>query len=99
MAAIRSRNTKPEVRVRRVLHAMGLRFRCIEGLPGRRISCCRSERTSFVHGCFWPVTCNMGRYVGSGELGRKARRQGGSLIRRHARALRRWAALLRVWEW
>ena len=55
MAAIRSRNTKPEVRVRRVLHALGFRFRLhrkdLPGapdivLPGRKLAV-------FVHGCFW----------------------------------------------
>lgn len=55
MAAVRSKNTKPEVRVRRALHALGARFRLhrrdLPGtpdivLPGRRLAI-------FVHGCFW----------------------------------------------
>jgi DNA mismatch endonuclease (patch repair protein) len=55
MALIRSRDTKPEVRVRRALHAAGLRYRLNDRrlpgapdlvFPGRRVAL-------FVHGCFW----------------------------------------------
>ena len=55
MARIKSRDTRPELRVRRMAHAMGLRFRLhrkdLPGtpdlvFPGRRIAL-------FVHGCFW----------------------------------------------
>lgn len=55
MAGIRSKNTKPEVRVRRVLFAGGYRFRLhrkdLPGspdivLPGRKVAI-------FVNGCFW----------------------------------------------
>ncbi len=55
MRAIRSRDTKPELRVRSLLHRMGYRFRLhrrdLPGspdivLPGRRAAV-------LVHGCFW----------------------------------------------
>jgi len=55
MALIRGRDTKPELRVRRALHAAGLRYvlhdRRLPGVPdlvfpSRRIAL-------FVHGCFW----------------------------------------------
>lgn len=55
MGSIRGRNTNPEMRVRRYLHAVGLRFRlhardlpgCPDVVfPGRRLAV-------FVHGCFW----------------------------------------------
>lgn len=55
MRAVRSKNTKPELIVRRLVHAMGFRFRLhrkdLPGspdlvFPGRR-------KVIFVHGCFW----------------------------------------------
>ncbi len=55
MAKVRGRDTKPEMRVRRALHAGGLRFRLqIRDLPGRPDIVFRSRRIAvFVHGCFW----------------------------------------------
>ncbi|NJD66936.1 MAG: very short patch repair endonuclease [Chloroflexi bacterium] len=55
MAAIRSRNTKPEIAVRRALHAAGYRFRVdSRHLPGRPdIVLPRYRLAVFVHGCFW----------------------------------------------
>ena len=55
MALVRSRDTKPELRVRRYLHAAGLRYRLHQKVatarpdlvfPGRRA-------VVFVHGCIW----------------------------------------------
>lgn len=55
MALVRGRDTKPEMRVRRALHAAGLRYRLHDRrlpgtpdlvFPGRRLAL-------FVHGCFW----------------------------------------------
>ncbi|ACG78841.1 patch repair protein [Phenylobacterium zucineum HLK1] len=55
MAAIRAANTKPEMLVRRGLHAHGLRYRLHDrGLPGTPDLVFRSARVAvFVHGCFW----------------------------------------------
>ena len=55
MRAIRGRNTRPEVEVRRALHAAGLRFRLHESaLPGRPDIVLRRHRAVvFVNGCFW----------------------------------------------
>ena len=55
MAAIRSRNTRPELLVRRHLHAAGLRYRLHrKELPGRPDLVFPSRRVClFVHGCFW----------------------------------------------
>jgi DNA mismatch endonuclease (patch repair protein) len=55
MARVRGRDTKPEMRVRRALHAAGLRFRLhAKGLPGRPDLILPSRRVAvFVHGCFW----------------------------------------------
>jgi DNA mismatch endonuclease, patch repair protein len=55
MALIRDRDTKPEMRVRRALHAAGLRYRLhAKGLPGKPDLVLPSRRIAvFVHGCFW----------------------------------------------
>lgn len=55
MRAIRGGNTQPEMKVRRYLHAVGLRY-CVnvQSLPGRPDICLPSRRIAvFVHGCFW----------------------------------------------
>ena len=55
MAAIRSKNTKPEVYVRRHIHVAGFRFRLHRrDLPGRPdLVFPRHRLAVFVHGCFW----------------------------------------------
>lgn len=55
MSRIGSRNTKPELVVRRGLHAAGFRFRLHhDDLPGRPdIVLPRHRAAIFVHGCFW----------------------------------------------
>lgn len=55
MALVRGRDTKPELRVRRALHAAGLRYRLhARELPGKPDLVFRSRRiVIFVHGCFW----------------------------------------------
>ena len=55
MAAIRGKNTKPELAVRRFLHASGFRYRLhAKNLPGRPdIVLKRFNTAIFVHGCFW----------------------------------------------
>lgn len=55
MSRIRSRDTKPEIWVRKALHAEGFRFRLHRGdLPGRPdIVLPKYNAVVFVHGCFW----------------------------------------------
>lgn len=55
MSGIRGRDTKPELAVRRYLHARGLRYRLhVRELPGRPDIVLPRHRTAvFVHGCFW----------------------------------------------
>ena len=55
MRAIKSANTKPELFVRKALHASGLRYRLGgSGLPGRPdIVLPRYRTVIFVNGCFW----------------------------------------------
>ena len=66
MAAIRSRDTKPEITVRQLLHRIGYRYvlhdRRLPGrpdlvFPGRR-------KIILIHGCFWHMhRCRYGRVV------------------------------------
>ena len=55
MSAIRGKDTKPELIVRRGLHAAGFRFRLHDRkLPGAPdIVLAKHEAAVFVHGCFW----------------------------------------------
>ncbi len=55
MSRIKSKGTKPEVLVRRLLHGLGYRYRLHRaGLPGRPDMVFPSRRkVVFVHGCFW----------------------------------------------
>lgn len=55
MKRIRSRDTRPELTVRRLLHALNYRYRVhLRGLPGTPdIAFTRRKKVIFVHGCFW----------------------------------------------
>lgn len=55
MSRIRSKNTKPELAVRSMLHRMGYRFRLHRrDLPGcPDIVLPKYKTVIFVHGCFW----------------------------------------------
>ena len=55
MSRIRSVDTKPELFVRRALHALGYRFRThVRDLPGRPdLVFTKRHAVVFVHGCFW----------------------------------------------
>ena len=55
MAAIRGKDTKPELMIRRGLHAKGFRYRLQgRGLPGRPdLVLPKHHAVIFVHGCFW----------------------------------------------
>ena len=66
MAAIKDKNTKPELRVRSLLHSLGYRFRLHrKDLPGRPDIVLPKYRLAiFVHGCFWHShECRYGRVV------------------------------------
>jgi DNA mismatch endonuclease, patch repair protein len=55
MSAIRSRDTQPELLVRRLLHAEGYRFAVGRRISGYRpdILFTRRRKVVLVHGCFW----------------------------------------------
>lgn len=104
MRAVRGRNTRPEIAVRRLLHRMGLRFRLHDNsMPGRPdIVLPRWRTVVFVHGCFWH------RHAGCGKATNpEANRafwmdkfnQNRARDRRNRRQLRRlgWNVIV-VWE-
>ncbi len=55
MRQVKSQDTGPEMRVRRLVHAMGYRYRLhVKDLPGKPDLVFRRLRAViFVHGCFW----------------------------------------------
>jgi DNA mismatch endonuclease (patch repair protein) len=55
MAGIRGINTKPEISLRRAMHAAGFRYKLhVKDLPGKPdLVFPRYGAVVFVHGCFW----------------------------------------------
>jgi len=55
MRAVKGRDTTPEMIVRRMVHAMGKRYRLHrDDLPGKPdLTFPRYRKIIFVHGCFW----------------------------------------------
>lgn len=106
MALVRAKDTGPELRVRRMTHALGYRYRLHgRGLPGRPDLVFPGRRkVILVHGCFWHrhPGCPRARFPKSPEraafwrekLMGNARRD-----RRNERALREagWKILV-IWE-
>jgi DNA mismatch endonuclease (patch repair protein) len=104
MAAIRSKNTQPEIVVRRLLCEMGLRYRLhrtdLPGkpdivMPGRKVAI-------FVHGCFFHMhKCRYGRVVPAtnAEFWHMKRSGNAARDKRNAKQLRRlgWKVLT-FWE-
>ena len=104
MAGIRGKNTKPELTVRRLVHALGYRFRLhrrdFPGSPDLVLPRLRS--VIFVHGCFWhrhpgcrfAYTPKSNAQFWLSKLTTNARRDAAAL---DALAARGWAAMV-VWE-
>lgn len=65
MAAIKGKNTKPEMLVRKFLHANGFRYRLhVKNLPGKPdIVLPKYKTVIFVHGCFWHGHAHCRYYV------------------------------------
>jgi DNA mismatch endonuclease, patch repair protein len=64
MSRIRGANTAPEMRVRKLLHAMGFRYRLHgKALPGKPdLVFAKARAVLFVHGCFWHMhRCRFGK--------------------------------------
>jgi DNA mismatch endonuclease (patch repair protein) len=55
MRAVKSKNTKPEIKLRKALFALGYRYRLnVKGLPGKPDLVFPKYKTVvFMHGCFW----------------------------------------------
>lgn len=55
MSAIRGKDTRPEMTVRRALHSNGFRYRLhVKDLPGKPdIVLPKYKAVIFIHGCFW----------------------------------------------
>ena len=55
MSKVRSKDTRPEMAVRRLVHSSGYRYRLHrKDLPGKPdLVFPRHEKVIFVHGCFW----------------------------------------------
>lgn len=103
MAAVKSRDTGPEIAVRRLLFAAGYRYRLhVAALPGRPDIVLPKHRVViFVHGCFWHGhRCRKGRLPKTrldfwqAKIDRNRERDRAALI-----ALRRagWRVLV-VWQ-
>lgn len=70
MARVKSKNTAPELAVRRLLHGLGYRFRLHrKDLPGTPdIVFPKYQKVIFVNGCFWHGHgCSQGRAPKSRE--------------------------------
>ncbi|MCL4782787.1 MAG: DNA mismatch endonuclease Vsr [Bryobacterales bacterium] len=105
MSRVRSRDTKPELIVRKLVHRMGFRFRLHRrDLPGNPdLVFPGRDKIIFVHGCFWHrhgVRCKLTRWPKSKldfwkpKLEENQRRD-----RRNQQALRTlgWKVMV-VWE-
>jgi DNA mismatch endonuclease (patch repair protein) len=104
MAAIKGKNTKPEMIVRRLAHKLGYRFRLhrrdLPGCPDLAFPSLR--RVIFVHGCFWHMhDCRYGCVVPrtNASFWQAKRRSNVDRDERQMAALRRdgWRVLV-VWE-
>lgn len=68
MSGIRGRDTKPEMQIRRALHARGFRYRLHDRhLPGRPDLVFPSRKAViFINGCFWHGhDCHLFRWPGT----------------------------------
>ncbi len=66
MSQIRKCNTKPEMKVRRITHGLGYRYRLHDRrLPGNPdLSFPGRRKVILVHGCFWHQhNCRLGRKI------------------------------------
>lgn len=104
MSRIRGRDTRPEIVVRRLLHAMGYRFRLHDpSLPGRPdIVMARHGKVVQVHGCFWhdhPGCKRATKPQTNAEFWGKKIAANRARDLRTERRLRRWGwSVMVVWE-
>ncbi len=104
MRAVKSRDTAPELFVRRLVHKLGYRFRLHKkNLPGNPdLTFASRRKVIFVHGCFWHGhTCPRGaripktnRLYWLAKITRNKERDKQSILRLTKQG---WDALI-VWE-
>ncbi len=104
MRSIKGKDTSPEMTVRRMVHALGCRYRLhVASLPGSPdLVFASRRRVIFVHGCFWHRHhCRKGRSLPASQsdfwrrkLELNARRD--RIARRRLRRLG-WSVLV-IWE-
>jgi DNA mismatch endonuclease (patch repair protein) len=104
MSAIKGRNTKPEMIMRRMVHAMGYRYRLhVRRLPGQPdLVFPKRKKVIFIHGCFWHRhICKQGRPLPAtrAEFWQKKLNENKQRDRRIQKELRAlgWDVLV-VWE-
>src|ERR1700730_6100869 len=104
MSRIRSKDTKPEWIVRRMVHSLGFRYRLHrKDLPGKPdLVFPRLRKLIFVHGCFWHLhKCRLGRVKPgtNADFWEKKRSSNSLRDRRNKRLLksRGWSVLV-LWE-
>jgi DNA mismatch endonuclease (patch repair protein) len=104
MAAVKQKDTKPEMRVRKLLHSMGYRYRLhVRDIPGCPDLVFRKRRkVIFIHGCFWHQhDCAMGNRMPKSRIefwrekliGNKKR----DAQNRHQLKAEGWSVLV-IWE-
>jgi len=104
MQRIRSKNTKPEMRVRKLVHRLGYRFRLHSAkLPGRPdLVFAARRKVIFVHGCYWHMhLCRFGRVVPATNAEFWQKKRSGNVVRdRVVRGELRKAGwtMLVIWE-
>lgn len=104
MSRIRSKDTTPEVLVRRLIHRLGFRFRLhVRQLPGCPDLVFASKRkVIFVHGCFWHKhRCRYGRVRPKTNPKYWEKKRAGNVVR-HRKAVKMlrdlgWDVLV-IWE-
>lgn len=104
MRAVKGRDTRPELIVRRLAHSLGYRFRLhVSGLPGRPdLVFSRRRKVIFVNGCFWHHhSCKHGLQVPETNREFWERKIGGN-VKRDTENLRRLRAegwrCMTIWE-
>jgi len=104
MAAIRGKNTRPEIAVRSILDTLRIQYELHRpDLPGKPdIVLPRRKKVLFVHGCFWHVhRCRYGRVkpAKNWRFWRDKREGNRARDKRNRRALKKagWE-ILTIWE-
>lgn len=104
MRAVRGRDTKPEMAVRKIVHGLGFRYRlhvrALAGCPDLVFPALR--KVIFVHGCFWHRhNCSNGRSMPASRVEYWQRKfdRNRERDRRARKALRKdgWEVMV-VWE-